>query len=206
MFKMIKNEVKCPVHSFVVRIPGEGMDNWEAAVLQRFDSKAMRFQACRLFIISDEGACVSFRIPTGIALEIRLKTFLLAVRCCRPWPRLASTFSAADQASEALRYKGLRFSADVTTCVVYCKNSHIAHRCFVPSSKDGIESSGKAVVRVGDFNMKELTNLIAFYDGMTGWVDEGRAVDVVYFDLSNDLGIVSHNILMGKLMKCGLDE
>ena len=24
-----------------------------------------------------------------------------------------------------------------------------------------------------------LTNLIAFYNGMTGWVDEGRAVDVV---------------------------
>jgi len=24
-----------------------------------------------------------------------------------------------------------------------------------------------------------LTNLIAFYEGMTGWVDEGRAADVV---------------------------
>ena len=27
-----------------------------------------------------------------------------------------------------------------------------------------------------------LTNLIAFYNDMTGWVDEGRAVDVVYPD------------------------
>jgi len=51
-----------------------------------------------------------------------------------------------------------------------------------------------------------LTNLIAFYDGMTGWVDEGRAVDVVYLDFSKAFDTVSRNILLGKLRKCGLDE
>jgi len=51
-----------------------------------------------------------------------------------------------------------------------------------------------------------LTNLIAFYDGMTGWVDEGRDVDVVCLDFSKACDTVSYNILPGKLRKCGLDE
>ncbi|PKU41248.1 rna-directed dna polymerase from mobile element jockey-like [Limosa lapponica baueri] len=51
-----------------------------------------------------------------------------------------------------------------------------------------------------------LTNLIAFYDDMTGWMDEGRAVDVVYLDFSKAFDAVSHNILTGNLRKCGLDE
>jgi len=51
-----------------------------------------------------------------------------------------------------------------------------------------------------------LTNLIAFYDGMTGWVEEGRAVDVAYLNWSKAFDTVSHNIPIGKLRKCGLDE
>jgi len=51
-----------------------------------------------------------------------------------------------------------------------------------------------------------LTNMRAFYDDMTGWVDEGRAVDVVYLDFSKAFNTVSHKILLGKLRKCGLDE
>ena len=42
-----------------------------------------------------------------------------------------------------------------------------------------------------------MSHLIAFYGGMTGWVDEGRAVDVFYLDFSKAFDTVSHNL--GKL-------
>jgi len=48
--------------------------------------------------------------------------------------------------------------------------------------------------------------VIAFYDGMTSWVDEGRAVDVVYLNFSKAFGTVFHHILIGNLRKYGLDE
>ena len=51
-----------------------------------------------------------------------------------------------------------------------------------------------------------LSNLIAFYDDMTVWVNEGRAVDVVYLNLSKALDAVSHYFLIDKLRTCGLDE
>jgi len=37
-------------------------------------------------------------------------------------------------------------------------------------------------------------------------VDEGRAVDVVYLHFSKAFDTDSHNILLGKLRKYGLDE
>ncbi|GAB0175994.1 mitochondrial enolase superfamily member 1 [Grus japonensis] len=40
----------------------------------------------------------------------------------------------------------------------------------------------------------------------TEQVDEGRAVDVVYLDFSKAFDTISHNILVSKLRKCGLDE
>jgi len=51
-----------------------------------------------------------------------------------------------------------------------------------------------------------LTNLISFYDPVTCLVDEGKAVDVVYLDLSQAFGTVSHSKLLQKLAVCGLDR
>ncbi|RMC15961.1 hypothetical protein DUI87_08168 [Hirundo rustica rustica] len=37
-------------------------------------------------------------------------------------------------------------------------------------------------------------------------MDEGRAVDVVYLNFSKASNIISHNILIHKIRKCGLDK
>ena len=70
-----------------------------------------------------------------------------------------------------------------------------------------LQTSEKNVIRISQHGFTEgksyLTNLVAFYDGITGWVDEGRAVDVVYLGFSKASDTVSHNIFMGMLWMVG---
>ncbi|CAM4708339.1 unnamed protein product [Lepidochelys olivacea] len=71
---------------------------------------------------------------------------------------------------------------------------HLDERKVIRNSQHGF-TKGKSC----------LTNLIAFYDEITGSVDEGKAVDM-FLDFSKAFDTVSHSILANKLKKYGLDE
>ncbi|CAM5127912.1 unnamed protein product [Eretmochelys imbricata] len=71
---------------------------------------------------------------------------------------------------------------------------HLDERKVIRNSQHGF-TKGKSC----------LTNLIAFYDEITGSVDEGKAVDVLFLDFSKAFDTVSHSIFVSKIKKYALD-
>jgi len=79
--------------------------------------------------------------------------------------------------------------------ILYVTSKQVKEKKVIRSNQHGF-TKGKSC----------LTNLIAFYDGMTSWIKESRAVDIVCLDFSKAFVSVSHKLLTGKLIKYGLNE
>ncbi|RMB93973.1 hypothetical protein DUI87_29559 [Hirundo rustica rustica] len=91
----------------------------------------------------------------------------------------ASVFTAEDSSQES------QISEVMEQVILEVCNKPVEEKKVIMSNQHGF-TKGKSC----------LTNPIAFCDGMAGWVNEGRAVDVVYLGFIKAFDTISHNILV----------
>lgn len=97
-------------------------------------------------------------------------------------------------------------SAKIIVKIIFIIANDWIHSYPFPLEKDFPQENLQSSLHGFTMVKSRFANLISFYDEMSSLVDEGRAVDIFYLDFSKAFCTVSHDMLLGKLKKRGLDE